>query len=102
MDGIAYLIQSGGYIEDEIGQRLPAEEIRTEIFVSVASVSRSEFFGAGKTGLTPEYVLKTVSVNYSGEKELEYDGERYAIYRTFSPSDSDEIELYISKKVGVI
>lgn len=102
MDGIAYLVQPGGYIEDDIGQHIPQKEKLLQIFVSISSVSRSEFFNAGSNGLSPEYVLKTASVNYSGETEIEYNGTRYSIYRTYLAPDSDDIELYIQKKVGVL
>lgn len=102
MDGVAFLIKPGGYIEDEIGQHIPQKEQLFQIFVSLSSVSRSEFYQAGANGLSPEYVLKTASVNYSGETELEYNDVRYSIYRTYLTPETDEIELYIQKKVGVL
>ena len=101
MDSVAYLISST-MVKDAIGQSVAGEEIRREIFIEVSSVSRAEFFAAGKTGLTPEFVFKTAAVNYSGESEIEYGGKRYAIYRTYSPPESDSIELYVQAKAGVV
>ena len=101
MDSTAYLFELE-YIEDEIGQQISTDKKRTEILISVESVNRTEFFRAGQSGLSPEYVFKTAAVNYSGEKEVEYDGTRYAVYRTYNPPDSDEIELYVQRKVGVV
>lgn len=100
MDGIAYLIQTS-YVEDAIGQRIPNEENRVELFVTVESVNRREWTDAGRNGFNPELKLVTAAINYSGEKEIEYEGVRYAIYRTYNVPDSDDIELYLQRKVGV-
>ena len=99
MDSSIFLIKKT-YKEDALGQRITDKEIRTEIFVRIDSVGRTEFYKAGQSGLSPEYVFITPVINYSGEREIEYDGTRYDIYRTYSPSDSDEIELYVHKKVS--
>ena len=100
MDGVAYLI-SKTYKEGSLGQRIPAEEVQTEIFVTRGSISRREWMDAGRNGLNPEILLKTAVVNYSGEREILFEEVRYAVYRTFNPPDSDEIELYLQRKAGV-
>lgn len=100
MDAVVCLIQNT-YQKDEIGQYIPAGEISTEIFATVKSVSRREWMDAGRNGLNPELVLTTAAINYSGEKEVEYEGVRYAVYRTYNPPDSDEIEVYLQRKAGV-
>ena len=100
MDGIAYLIQKT-YGNDEIGQMISESETRMEIFVTVESVSRREWSDAGKSGLNPEIKITTAVINYSGEKEVEYNGIRYAIYRSYHPSNTDQIELYLERKNGV-
>lgn len=88
------------YKEDEIGQPIPTE-IRREIWARVESVTRAEFFSAGKNGLSPELVLNTPRVNYEGEKIALVQGVPYGIYRTYFHADSDEIELYLERKAGV-
>ncbi len=100
MDGIAYLIKAT-YKEDALAQRIPDGEIRLELPVSVESVTRREWMDAGRNGLNAEKMLKTAAVNYAGEREIEYEGVRYAIYRTYNPPASDEIELYLQRKAGV-
>lgn len=100
MDGVAYLI-SQTYQKGSLGQHIPAKEAREEVLVTCESVSRREWMDAGRNGLNPEIMLKTAAVNYSGEKEIEYEGVRYAVYRTFNPPDSDDIELYLQRKAGV-
>lgn len=96
MDGIAYLI-SEHYESNEYGQRI-AEETRREIFVTENSITRSEFFSAGRQGLNPEIVLVTPKVNYSGEKLVEYNGTVYSIYRAYA--SGDDIELYGERRAG--
>lgn len=100
MDGIAYLIREK-HKQDSINQFVPDGESRIEIFVTVVSVNRNEWFNAGRNGLVAEYMMKTAAVNYTGEKELIYNGTRYAIYRTYQAENSDEIELYVQRKAGV-
>lgn len=99
MDGGAILIREE-YIDDIIGQEL-SEEYRTDIFVTEKSVGRSEWYDAGKSGLNPSIVLETSYIDYNGEQIIEYNGQRYGIYRTYHPENSDQIELYLEEKAGV-
>lgn len=99
MDGVAYLVRKIEDGEDRLGQPIMKEDTR-EIFVSSSSVNRNEFFSASKSGLTPEVVLITAAVNYSGEKSIIYEDVRYSIYRTFHNRDDDQIELYLNRKAS--
>lgn len=86
--------------QDELGY--PAEtETAREAFCSVGSVTRSEFFQAGKAGIVPDYVFSVNAIEYEGEKELEYNGDKFGIYRTYKADGSDYIELYAEYKSGV-
>lgn len=100
MDSVAYLISNNAK-QDAMGQFVPGVETRSEVLIHIASINRAEFFNAGKSDFKPEYVFKTAAINYCGQDEIEYDGKRYAIYRTYNPPDSDEIELYVHRKAGV-
>ena len=100
MDGVAFLVRQT-YKQDNLGQHVPEAETKDEIFVSEESITRAEFFSAGKNGMKPEIMLKTATVNYSGQREVEYEGARYSIYRTHKLPETDEIELYLQKKEGV-
>lgn len=99
MDGVIKLVKLTT-TTDELGYPVETPTER-ETFCSVLSVSRSEFFQAGKAGLTPEHVFSVNAAEYEGEKELEYLGERYRIYRTYQPDGSDYIELYTEYRSGV-
>lgn len=73
---------------------------KNEIFCKKDSVSFNEFFSAGKIGLKPEMRFIIFPGDYSGEKEVEYHGKPYAIYRTYEASP-DQLEIYVTAKVGV-
>ena len=102
--------------------RQQATETRRDVLCEVESVSRAEFFAAGQNGLTPDYRFRVFGAEWGGERECEYNGTRYSIYRTYQPSDhvrnnyeitpagsitrarssvSDYVELYAARKVGV-
>jgi SPP1 family predicted phage head-tail adaptor len=79
---------------------VPVEtNVKNEVFCERQSVSRSEFFNAGRNGLNPEFVFTIFKGDYQGELVCEYDGLTYAIYRTYE-TDDDYIELYVQRKGG--
>lgn len=69
------------------------------IFAKCESVTRAEFFGGGRSGFNPEFVFTVFRGDYSGEPLLRYEGNTYAIYRTYM-TDSDYIELYAQREGG--
>lgn len=99
MEGTAFLINQT-YEIDELGQRIPVE-IPREIFCHIESVGQREFFSAGQNGINADLKIVTQSVNYNNEQIIEYNKERYGIYRTFRKNESDEIELYCEWKGGI-
>jgi SPP1 family predicted phage head-tail adaptor len=95
-NGIAYLIGKT-YTLDAIGQSI-ATETRTMVYVTEKSISRSEWYDAGQQGLNPSIQLSTPRCNYSGQREIEYEGRRYSVYRTYL--NGDRVELYLELKGG--
>ena len=87
------------YTVDAIGQRVPVET-KTEVFCDVQSISRSEFYDAGKIGLTPEYKVTMFAPEYGGETVVEYNNKLYGVYRTYE-GRNDTMELYLARKEGV-
>lgn len=89
-----------GWVEDDIGGQIPVET-RTTILCQVKSVSRAEFYGAAQAGLRPAIVFVIHECEYSGEQEVEFEGDRYKVIRTYrggmtrhgSKLASDEMEL---------
>lgn len=70
-----------------------------DVFCQVDSVSRSEFFEAGRNGLNPEYRFTMFAPDYEGERTVKYHGKAYSIYRTYL-GRTDTIELYAERKGG--
>ena len=98
MDVIAYLIGYTVTLNDY--KQEVKTETRSQIFAKKKSIKRAEFYNGGKAGLQPQFYLETVIIDYSDELEVELDGVRYGIYRTYQP-DEDHIELYCEKKGGL-
>lgn len=71
-----------------------------DVFCSVDSVTRAEFFEGGRSGLNPEYRITMFAPDYEGELEVVYAGAAYGVYRTYH-AKTDIIELYVERKGGV-
>lgn len=71
-----------------------------QVFCQVTSISRSEFFEAGRNGLNPEFRFTIFSGDYCGETACEYHGKTYSIYRTYAVPSEDTIELYVERRGG--
>ena len=99
MEGTAYLVHQT-YEYDAIGQPIPVEELR-EILCHIESIRQNEFFSAGQNGINADFVIITQFCNYNNESIIEYNGQRYGIYRTYKKNESDEIELYCEWKGGI-
>lgn len=74
-------------------------EVTRDVFCSVDSVTRSEFFDSGRNGLNPEFRMTLFFGDYEGERTLEYKGKRYGVYRTYY-GRTDTVELYVERKGG--
>lgn len=72
---------------------------KRQVFCNVQSVTQTEFFEAGRNGLNPEYEFTMFQGDYNGERTVEYNGDAYAVYRTYR-TRTDEIELYVERKGG--
>lgn len=94
---VLYLIHKT-YRKDDILQPVAIEEKR-RVFCNIQNVTQSEFFEAGRSGLKAEYRAVMFAPDYSGETEVELDGVRYTVYRTYHRRN-DDLEVYLQKKVG--
>lgn len=86
------------YVEDEIGQQIPQQTLR-EVFANKKSIRQSEFYQAANANLKPELMFEVRYFDFDEEQEIEYDGKRYSIIRTYS-KNGEFIELICSKKVS--
>ena len=87
------------YSNDAYGILRATESEPREVMCQVDSVTRNEFFEAGRNGLNPEYVFRVFFGDYDGERIVEYKGKRYGIYRTYH-GRNDMMELYAERKGG--
>lgn len=69
------------------------------IFCRVRSISRAEFFDAGRNGLNPDFEFVIFAGDYNGERLVRYNGDTYAVYRTYY-GDNDNLELYVQREGG--
>lgn len=100
-DAAIRLIEPEARYQDGKGIWHARGENSREIFARVKSVGRSEFFAGGQAGFRPEYCFTVFPGEYQGEAVCEYDGTRYAIYRTYQVPGTDDLELYAKLEVGV-
>ncbi len=88
------------YTQDAIKQYVETETER-EVFCDVRSVTRAEWFDAGRNGMQPIYIFTMFAPDYQGEKVVEYNGQRYGVYRTYL-GRNETIELYVEEKGGLV
>lgn len=84
---------------DEIRQPIKTYS-RREVYAQFRGVYRAEWFEAGRVGLKPDITFVMSAFDYEGEKLIEWNGNRYGIYRTYI-GRNDAIELYCEKKGGL-
>lgn len=100
MDGTITLIKIV-YQKDEIGQDIPQESER-EVMCEFKGITRNEWLSAGQNNINASVMVVMPYINYDGEKIAIVNGARKAIYRTYTPPDSDDIELYMRDEAGVL
>ena len=84
---------------DQYGNEV-ATEVEKTVFCEVDSITQTEFYQAANTELNPEYKFTIFFGDYDGQPLVEYNGVRYAIYRTYRADDN--LELYVERKIGTI
>lgn len=87
------------YTQDSIGQYV-SEEAFTEVYAQANSISRNEWFEAGRNGLKAAIMFTIFAPEYNGELIIEHEGKRYGVYRTYT-AKGDKIELYCEEKGGL-
>ena len=100
VDTTIYLISRQQH-RDENGVMRKLAPVSREVFAQVDSVTRSEFFDAGRNGLKPEYRFTIFWAEWQGERECEYNGVAYSVYRSYHVPGTDYLELYVERKAGV-
>jgi SPP1 family predicted phage head-tail adaptor len=81
------------YEENELGDSIE-KDIKTVVWCSVESVTRSEHYAAASHGLSPEMVFLVNQYEYEGQKEVEFAGKRYKVIRAYQPRKSKGIDTF--------
>lgn len=76
------------------------DDVETTVFAEVDPVGRDEFNAAGQMGMKAEYKFTVWAAEYDGQDEIEYDGKRLSIYRTYGARRDDKMELYTAERAG--
>ena len=97
MRDVSCKLVSISFVKDGIGVERETT-IETEIPIKVEDIYANEFYQANEQGFKPELRIRTSSLNYSGETELVYMGNKYTIIRTQEPV-ADEIVLICERKL---
>lgn len=100
-DTVLTLIAPGQRVQDENGVWRTRAETRRTILARMDSIDRGEFFAAGESGLRPEYRFTVNACEYAGEPLCEWEGMRFAVYRTYQLPGTDALELYTQRKAGI-
>lgn len=86
------------YVTNSIGVQTETTTETVIPIMKVEDVYSNEFYQAASQGFKPELRLRTSSLNYNGEKELEYMGKIYSIIRTQNPTP-DELIIVCERKL---
>ena len=85
---------------DSIGNTVPGDPVKTEVWADVRSISRAEFAAAGAAGLKPSLMAVVHACDYGGQTRLRWEGLTLEVYRTYRRGDV--VELYATEKRGKI
>lgn len=91
MDALINLVSVGETSDDDK---------TTSVFAEVDPVGRNEYEAAGQMGMKAQYKFTVWAAEYNGQEEVEYDGKRLSIYRTYGARRDDKTELYTAERAG--
>lgn len=68
------------------------EDVKTQVFVNVKSVTRNEFYSAQVAGYDPQIVFEIADYyDYEGQPFVEYNDVMYKVIRTYRTTIALEI-----------
>lgn len=99
MNEVISLIQQTHDVDD-YGDPVITETSR-EVFAKLGSIGQKEFYQAHAVGLQPEvkFILADY-LDYDGEDQVEHNGVRYRVLRTYRKGQ--ELELTVYREVNPI
>jgi len=86
--------------KDDLNQVV--EKLRTSatVMAEIDSVTKSEFYEAGRLGLQPDFRATIYDFEYTDEPIVKWNGKLYSVYRTYYINGADRVELYCTERGG--
>lgn len=86
------------YTINPIGVSVATETLLPR-FAITSNINQSEYYNAELQGLRPFACYTIRLMEYNGEDEIDIDGKRLTIYRTYNRTDG-RVELYTVERKG--
>lgn len=86
--------------KDDLNQVV--EKLRTSatVWAEIDSVTKSEFYEAGRLGFQPDFRATIYDFEYTDEPIVKWNGKLYSVYRTYYINGADRVELYCTERGG--
>lgn len=92
------LLKEDRFTSDGIGNQIPQYK-RSTVMGYEDRLSRNEFYQAGQSGIELSKLFVIHPFEYSNEKIIEFEGQKYTIIRTYQ-RDHEELEIVCQAKLG--
>ena len=76
------------------------EYLEKKVCGEINPVGRDEFTAAGQKSYKASMMVEVWGFEYENQTEIEIEGKKYTIYRTYGPKNTGKIELYAGERVG--
>ena len=76
------------------------EDVKNGVIATVEPIGRDEFVAAGQKSMKARYKFDVWVNEYNDEQEVEFNGRRLTIYRSYGPKADGKIELYAGERAG--
>lgn len=87
--------------EITLREKINATQVEeTTIFCEVESITQSEYIAAGQKDIKPSYKFTVWAFEYNNQTEVEYEGQKLTIYRTYNKKNEEKMELYAERRLG--
>lgn len=76
------------------------EDVKNGVIATVEPIGRDEFVAAGQKGTKARHKFDVWANEYNDEQEVEFNGRRLTVYRSYGPKADGKIELYAGERAG--
>jgi SPP1 family predicted phage head-tail adaptor len=98
---VVLLKGENSFSENDIGDTIEFPSNPRQVFANRKSISQTEFYQAAATGLKPEIKFEVRTIEYQGERLLEFNNRDYTILRTYD-KNGEITELVCSGLVNEV